>query len=64
MQTTFKVTMVNAAGTEVGCLAVKADSAQGAMNAAEVRYPKFAAYTAEPLRPFDFSTVGGMMAAH
>jgi hypothetical protein len=59
----FKVTMVNAAGSEVGCLSVRATSAQSAMSQAEDRYPRFAAYTAEPQSAFDYSTVGGMMAA-
>lgn len=33
------------------------------MLAAEAAYPDFAAYTAEPLAPFDYSCVGGMMAS-
>jgi hypothetical protein len=59
----FKVWMVAAGGEFAGCLARVARSPQDAMDAAEKAYPHLAAYTAVPLAPFDYSTVGGMMAA-
>ena len=59
----FKVEMVAAGGEFVGVCARRAESAQAAMDAAERDYPWLAAYQAEPLAPFDYSCVGGMMAA-
>jgi len=59
----FKVWMVAEGGEEAGCLARMARSAQEAMDLAEASWPHLAAYMAEPLAPFDYSTVGGMMAA-
>lgn len=56
----FKVQMVAQGGEEAGCLARIAVNAQAAMEAAERDYPHLAAYMAEPLAPFDYSTVGGM----
>jgi hypothetical protein len=61
--TSYKVRMVNQLGVIVGCCSQTAYSPGAAMLAAEAHYPQFAACTAEPLAPFDYSCVGGMMAS-
>lgn len=62
MNINFKVEMVTASGQPAGCMSRRAESAKAAMAKAEADYPHLAAYMAEPLAPFDYSTVGGMMA--
>lgn len=56
--------MVKAGGAIVGCVEVSAVGPNEAMEKAEAQYPKFAAYFAETIFSFDYSCVGGMMAAN